>query len=604
MLPERPRSWKPLVIPFPVGAQRMVDTSSQAVPRRRSVRAVFLFACAVWVQACASVPPPAMTERIGGATRARAFASPTAYEAWMRAELAVLRRDLAEALRQLDLAVTADPSDPYLVVRQVEVTLLAGDLEDARERADVLTRDHPELAAGWIALARVHVRQSDPAAALTAVQRAVALDPNDPDTRAAAAEIGGGAPEAVARARGEAPDARASDHVLAARGVARDPRVVSPAGRRALGLDQVARGAWREADRVLSPLVESAPDRVFDRVRLIEARALDGRPGDAARLVPGVRVTLSAEAPEGDRATAAVAPSERARLWLVAGRVETAIEEARAVLREHPDDRVARRVLGHALLLRGEFAQGARALASVATDAPGEAMIARVHDAFEGALVSGDGDVPGEGHGAPGVAWALARVAIAEALFETGRGPVADRILAQALRALGEPGMRGSRDRVRVARAGFHLRRGDADAAREALADMETAWGRHRRGAMLLTGAPPTGGALADLQSRTGEAHEDALADAWITLACDTAPRGCPGVDLVALESRAREWAPAAPVTLRARALRASDAREANDLLRQADARDPTSPWTERVQRRRDGEARAQALPNATATGR
>lgn len=533
-----------------------------------------------------------MTERIGGATRVRAFASPTAYEAWMRAELAVLRRDPAEALRQLDLAVTADPSDPYLAVRQVEVTLLAGDLQDARERAEALTHEHPELAAAWIALARVHVRQNAPADALAAVQRAVALDPNDPDTRAAAAEIGGGDPETVARAQGEAPDARASDHVLAARGVARDPRMVSPAGRRAIGLDHVARGAWREADRVLSPLVESAPDRVFDRVRVIEARALDGRPGDAARLVPGVRVTRGAAVSEGDRTTAAVAPSERARLWLMSGRVETAIEEARAVLREHPDDRVAQRVLGHALLLHGDFAQGARALASVAPDAPGEAMIARVHDAFEGALVSGDGDVPGEGHGAPGVAWALARIAIAEALSEAGRAPVADRVLAHALRALGEPGMRGSRDRVRVARADLQSRRGDANAAREALADVETAWGRHRRGAMLLTGAP-TEGALADLQSRTGEAHEDALADAWITLACTTAPRGCPGVDLGASESRAREWAPAAPVTLRARALRTSDPREANDLLRQADARDPTSPWTERVRRHRDGEAHA-----------
>jgi predicted Zn-dependent protease len=535
-----------------------------------------------------------MTERIGGATRARAFASPTAYEAWMRAELAVLRRDPAEALRQLDLAVTADPSDPYLVVRQVEVTLLAGDVDDALERADALTHDHTDLAAGWIALARVHTRRNDPAAALAAVQRAVALDPNDPDTRAAAAEIGGGAPEVIAHARGSAPDARASDHVLAARGVARDPRMVSPAGRRAVGLDHVARGAWREADRVLSPLVENAPDRVFDRVRLIEARALDGRPGDAARLVPGVRVTRGAGTTESDRTTAAVAPSERARLWLVAGRVETALEEARAVLREHPDDRVARRVLGHALLLQGDFTRGARTLASVTPDAPGEAMIARVHDAFEGTLVPGDGDVPGEGHGAPGVAWALARIAIAEALVEAGRAPIADRVLAQALHTLGEPGMRGSRDRVRVARADLHLRRGDANAAREALADVETAWGQHRRGAMLLTGAP-TEGALADLQSRTGESHEDALADAWITLACDTAPRGCPGVDLAARESSAREWAPAAPVTLRARALRASDPREASDLLRQADARDPTSPWTERVQRRRDGEARAQA---------
>src|SRR5207253_1031650 len=87
--------------------------------------------------------------------------------------------------------------------------------------------------------------------------------------------------------------------------------------------------AYREVDRVLSPVVLADPSDVIDRVLVIEARARDGRPGDAARLVPGVPVRAGAQG---------VSAAERARLWLISARPEVAAEEAERAFSADPND--------------------------------------------------------------------------------------------------------------------------------------------------------------------------------------------------------------------------------------------------------------------------
>lgn len=522
---------------------------------------------------CAAAPAGALRERVGGAPRLRGFASPTAYEAYLRAEVATARGDHAQALRQLELAAVADPTDGYLTARRVEVLLAAGDVDAARETAAALTEASPELSAAWLALAEARARANDPTGAMDAARRALALDPDDPDVRAAAAEVAGGDARAIASARAGAPEAREGDRSLAARAMALDPagifRRSAAARRRAIAAEHAERGAWARVDAALSPVVTLDARRVADRIRVIEARALDGRPADAAPLVAGLRL--------GDGADA-VRPAERARLWLLAGRADLAVEEAAAALAASPDDPLARRVLGHARLRLGDTAGAADALAGLSMDAPAGPLVELRRDPLSGAFEA-RAHVPGEAVAAPGGQWALARVAVAEALARAGEHALADRLLAAAVTSLTAPDARGARDRLRVARARALAARGAVAEGRAALAGAETAWGRHRRAALTaFTEAP--GAALDDLRARAGDAHEDALADAWVVLVCDARRAACEPRDAAAALARAVGGAPDAPATLRARAARSDDRREAGALVRRAAAIDPASPWT------------------------
>jgi hypothetical protein len=114
---------------------------------------------------------------------------------------------------------------------------------------------------------------------------------------------------------------------------------------------------------------------------------------------------------------------------------------------------------------------------------------------------------------------------------------------------------------------------------RAALASAETAWGRHRRAALAAFSEAPAA-VLDDLRARSGDAHEDGLADAWVVLVCDARQARCEAQDAAATLARAARDAPVAPATLRARAVRTDDRREAGGLVRRAATIDPASPWT------------------------
>ena len=69
----------------------------------------------------------------------------------------------------------------------------------------------------------------------------------------------------------------------------RDDRPTLRSVRRERAARAWAQQDFRAVDQLLTPLVMSDPEDVRDRVRVIEARARDGRPADAARLVAGLR---------------------------------------------------------------------------------------------------------------------------------------------------------------------------------------------------------------------------------------------------------------------------------------------------------------------------
>ncbi len=159
----------------------------------------------------------------------------------------------------------------------------------------------------------------------------------------------------------------------------------------------------------------------------------------------------------------------------------------------------------------------------------------------------------GAGDGVRGqrVPWARGRVLAAEALARVGMRDAAETCLSRAVSELGGSERAAARDLLRVALGA--LRAASPAGRREALAGVETAWGRHRRAALEALDEPP-GGALDDLRQRSGDAHEDGLADAWRALVCALRSGACERDEATTALANASREAPRAPVTLRAAA--------------------------------------------------
>lgn len=529
------------------------------------------FALGIVLVAVGCAPParPQMLERIAGTTRARQFASPTAYEAFLQAEFYAAQgtpAGRAEARRRLALAALADPHDPWLVVRQVELRLSDGDAEGARTQADETTRRFPDSAAAWLCSAEVARHAGDDARAFREGQRALALDPDDPDVRAAVAALADAPPAAVAHARRSAPQADEGDRVTADR-VYLDPterlRRTTRIRLRREAARLRAQSRWAEVDRTLSAAARHDPTHHVDRVTVIEARSRDGRPRDAAPWVAALRV---GEQP------GQVSATQRARLWLVVRRPDLAAEEADAALRAHPDDALAQRIRAEAWCDLGRIGPCVAALAEVPVDAQDDPLAESWEPPWAGR--------PDLGRG-PGMAFAQTRIVAIRALERAGLVEEANRAVGAALRRLDLPAMAFARDALRIAWAHTLATHHPQQPLGPLLDAVETRWGLHRRGALRARDADPAP-ALVDLRVRAGEAHEDALADAWRALVCarpEATPHCEPG-EADAARARAARDAPAAPVTLRARAGAADiEPATARALRREADRRDPLSPW-------------------------
>ncbi len=472
---------------------------------------VLLSLAVVGSTACASQPVGVTTETLGHILRARYFASPTAYEAYLRAELAAHAGRFAEALTEINLAEMADPEDGYLPARHAEILLRSGDLRGAEDIARTAVTRHPEASAGWIALAEVLSHDHDSRGAMDAIGHAAALDPDDPDVRAAVVDVAGGTPDAIAAARESSPAPDATDRVaswgavLAPEG---DPRRSTRAHARAVAEGYASTGRWADVDRTLSPWVELDALDLTDRLRVIEARVREGRFHGAARLIAGVPV---GDPPGG------VPLARHARLWLSAERPELARDEAQRAVTADATDFYATLVLGESLTALGgsDTVAGLNALARIP---PGTEL------------------------------YADARVAAAHALTVSQYSSVAEDLLQHAMAgAITAEG----RDRLRVERARLLAHGGSLAEAHSALATVETPWGRHRR-AEFAGRTDPAGDVLRDLRVRTGVGYEDALADAAVVLVCSQHPGACTPDETVAALGNARLGAPTAVLTARA----------------------------------------------------
>src|SRR5690606_8041459 len=75
--------------------------------------------------------PPTIVRTLDGQQRPSPFVPPTAYEAYMRGELALAQGQYAQAMAQLELATTAPEEDAFLLTRLAYAQALAGFVEEA-----------------------------------------------------------------------------------------------------------------------------------------------------------------------------------------------------------------------------------------------------------------------------------------------------------------------------------------------------------------------------------------------------------------------------------------------------------------------------------------
>lgn len=485
---------------------------------------------ALSVSACAPrANRHAMTETIAGVARPRAFASATAYEALLRAEVAISHNNFAEAANQLELATFADDTDGWLCARRAEVLLLAGESDAGLEAARACTRRFAEQAASWIVLGEALIERGQHIDATSAFTRALAVAPDDPEVRQSVA-LGQGASRSVAaRAREEAPQARPSDRTIARRALldeGRDRRPTLASLRRQRAREAQARGAFSEVDALLTPLYASQRASIEDRVAIIEARVADGRAAQAAPMVATLAESVDSRG---------VSRAELARLWLLVARPELALEECVRARSEGPQDSRARRFEATAL---GRMGRTSEALSLFATIEPEDGEF--VEAQLEGAAL----------------------------LVRTARRDLADRALALAIERLGrEPGRAIDRDHLRVARARW--------GAEPVLSELETAWGRQQRGVLAASAGRASAEVLRDLRERGGDRGDDARADAWLVIACSRAQPACGEAESSRALLDARAGAEEAAVTLVARAVRSRDVTEAEALRRRAHELDP-----------------------------
>src|SRR5688500_10208738 len=106
------------------------------------------------------------TLRIWGGDRiVGQYVSPTAYERYLRAQMAALAGRHEEAVDELRRALTSDGISPYLRTRLGEELLALGRLDEARDALEAALRFDPTFAEAHLDLGRIALRLGDTAAA-------------------------------------------------------------------------------------------------------------------------------------------------------------------------------------------------------------------------------------------------------------------------------------------------------------------------------------------------------------------------------------------------------------------------------------------------------
>lgn len=111
---------------------------------------------------------------LGGTTRLGSFVSSSSYEAFVRAERAVERNELSDAVYQYRVALSGASEDPYVLARLALVLSRLEQHDDANDAVERALRLDPESESAWLAKAQIEESRNNVTAAIAAYERAAA----------------------------------------------------------------------------------------------------------------------------------------------------------------------------------------------------------------------------------------------------------------------------------------------------------------------------------------------------------------------------------------------------------------------------------------------
>ncbi len=348
-------------------------SSVQAPARSRGVRlaalAAVLLACSL--AGCIRWMPASIDRSVGGERRRGPWVPPSGYEHFVRAELAMERRDYRAAIGEYELA-RSGVIDGYLLAREAEAASLVPDLALAERLLEEGLSSDADSEPLLLLRARLARDRGDLAAAEAALRTAREAAPEAAAPTLALAEL------LAASGRGQEALSLLDAFVLSR------PRDV-PALRALLAQALLARDV-RRASLAALRLVRASPVHRHEVRAAIEGALAHGEAPLAHAIF---RALPFAESELDLRFAAALAVRDRdecerlalrtddgtmngrlraAERWLELGDAARAEELAREVLLESgastPDPR-AQRIVAHALVLEGQFARAAELLAAM-----------------------------------------------------------------------------------------------------------------------------------------------------------------------------------------------------------------------------------------------
>lgn len=133
------------------------------------------------------------------------YVSPTAYQHYIRAQLAVLEGKGGEAVDELRRALASDGASPYLRTRLGEELMAQGRLDEARGQLEMALELDAEFVEALVDLGKLHLQLGDVATAERQLRRALAVDPRCEEAYLALAD-----------SQGERGDLRALEQTLRA----------------------------------------------------------------------------------------------------------------------------------------------------------------------------------------------------------------------------------------------------------------------------------------------------------------------------------------------------------------------------------------------------
>ncbi len=125
--------------------------------------------------ACAHTPTT--VRLIDGQLEETGYVSPSAYEHYLAAQLALDRGDAAKAAEELEAALNFDPDSPYLHVRLAEIHARHGRSAEAHRHLQLALQAQPDHPEALVLLGRLHWQEGKPRLAEDAFRRCISKSP-------------------------------------------------------------------------------------------------------------------------------------------------------------------------------------------------------------------------------------------------------------------------------------------------------------------------------------------------------------------------------------------------------------------------------------------